>query len=197
MYVEATTRPSLLLRMRNLSDRTAWNTFIEVYGPLVYGYARRRGLQDADAAEVTQEVLTQVSQSIGSFDYEPQRGTFRGWLGAIARSKVCKLMRRRKQAKQAGGEDVLSELEASDADTLWDEQCKQHLLHLAMRRIRPRFEDATWQAFELAWLHDESADAVARKLKCDVQFVYVAKSRVLKKLREEVCELADDTAILS
>ena len=196
MYVEASTRPSLLLRMRNLDDRSAWETFIEIYGPLVYGYARRRGLQDADAAEVTQEVLTQVSQSIGSFDYQPQRGSFRGWLGSIARSKVCQLHRRRKNAIQPAVDDALDEAISADSDTLWDEQCRQHLLHLAMRRIRPHFEDATWRAFELAWLQDEPAEAVARELSSDVRFVYVAKSRVLKKLREEVCALAEDAAII-
>ena len=197
MYVEATTRPSLLLRMRDLNDGVAWNTFIEVYGPLVYGYARRRGLQDADAAEVTQEVLTQVSQSIGAFNYQPERGKFRGWLGAIARSKTCQLLRRRKDKIQSGNDEMLNDVETSGSDTLWDEQCQQHLLHLAMRRIRPRFEESTWRAFELAWLQDQPADVVSKQLACDVQFVYVAKSRVLKKLREEVCELADDTAILS
>lgn len=196
MYVEASTRPSLLLRMRNLNDRSAWETFIEIYGPLVYGYARRRGLQDADAAEVTQEVLTQVSQSIGSFDYQPQRGKFRSWLGAIARSKICQLQRHRKNAVQPTGDDTLDDTASAGGDTLWDEQCKQHLLHLAMRRIRPRFEDDTWRAFELAWLNDEPAEEVARKLVCDVRSVYVAKSRVLKRLREEVCLLAEDTAIL-
>ena len=196
LHVEASTRPSLLLRMRNLGDRSAWGTFLDTYGPLVYGYARRSGMQDADAAEITQEVLCQVSRSIGTFNYQPQRGKFRGWLGAITRSKISQWRRRHRDPVQTGDDAALKEIVAIQADTTWDEHCNQHLLHLAMHRIRPNFQRDTWRAFELSWLEDRPAEEVAQALSCEVKFVYVAKSRILKRLREEVCHLAEDVAII-
>ncbi len=197
MYVESPTSESLVRRIRNLKDRCAWEQFAKTYGPLVYGYARRRGLQHADAAEVTQEVLCQVSQSIGSFDYQPQRGRFRGWLGAIARSKICQLQRRQRGVIQPKSQRALDVAASGNADAVWDEHFNQHILQLALRRIRPRFSKQTWRAFELAWIHDHPADCVAQMLSCDTSFVYVAKSRVLRRLREEVCELVQDSAIIS
>jgi len=78
------TRPSLLVRIRDLKDGQAWSQFVKIYSPLIYRYARRCGLQDADAADVTQEVLRKVSRSIGQFEYDRQKGSFRGWLISVA-----------------------------------------------------------------------------------------------------------------
>ena len=83
-----TTRPSLLLRLRNPRDDEAWRVFVETYTPLVYGYCRRRGLQASDVSDVTQEVMVQVSHSIRDFSYQPERGRFRDWLGTLTRTKL-------------------------------------------------------------------------------------------------------------
>jgi RNA polymerase sigma-70 factor (ECF subfamily) len=82
-----TTRPSLLVRIRDPQDSQAWTQFVEVYAPLVYGFARKHGLQDADAADVTQDVLRAVAGAAGRLEYDPQRGSFRGWLLTIVRNK--------------------------------------------------------------------------------------------------------------
>src|SRR5882762_6857982 len=82
------TRPSLLLRIKDAQDDDAWTTFVEVYAPLVYRYCRRNGLQDSDSADVAQEVLAQVARSIRQFEYDPGRGRFRDWLGAVIHSKL-------------------------------------------------------------------------------------------------------------
>ena len=82
------TRPSLLVRIRDARDREAWGQFVEIYAPLVYDLARRRGLQDADAADLTQEVLRSVSGAIGRLDYDPARGTFRSWLFTVTRNAI-------------------------------------------------------------------------------------------------------------
>src|SRR4051794_5276284 len=83
------TRASLLLRLRDRRDETAWGEFIELYGPLVYGYARKQGLQDADAADLGQEVLGAVVAAIGRLEYDKALGSFRNWLFTIVRNKLA------------------------------------------------------------------------------------------------------------
>jgi RNA polymerase sigma-70 factor (ECF subfamily) len=91
------TRPSLLVRVRNASDADAWRTFVAVYAPVVYRYARRQGLQDADAGDLTQEVMSELSRAIRDFTYQPERGRFRSWLRTIARRKLWQFQRRRRR----------------------------------------------------------------------------------------------------
>src|SRR3954452_21808877 len=91
------TRPSLLVRIRDARDREAWGQFVEIYAPLVYDLARRRGLQDADAADLTQEVLRSVSSAIGRLDYDPARGTFRGWLFTVTRNAINTFLESRRK----------------------------------------------------------------------------------------------------
>src|SRR5262245_44373845 len=100
------TRASLLVRLRDPRDGDAWRLFADTYVPLVYGHLRRHGLQEADAADVAQEVLTQVARSIGGFDYQPERGRFRGWLGAVVRSKLARFFKQQGRAAHAAGGDV-------------------------------------------------------------------------------------------
>src|SRR5689334_632321 len=84
-----TTRASLLLRLRDPEDEAAWREFVELYAALVYNYARKQGLQDADAADLTQEVLRAVAGAVGRLDYDPRRGAFRNWLFTIVRNKLA------------------------------------------------------------------------------------------------------------
>src|SRR6516225_7458404 len=94
------TRASLLVRLRDPSDRAAWAEFVELYGSLVYGFVRQRGLQDADAADLTQEVFQAVAQAAGRWEYDRQKGTFRGWLYAITRNRLARFMHRRSTQPQ-------------------------------------------------------------------------------------------------
>lgn len=193
---EAATSPSLLLRIRDPGDQDAWRTFVDVYGPLVYRHARRRGLQDADAAEVTQEVLFQVSRSIQTFEYRPEQGRFRDWLGTVTHNKICSLRRRQAGAAHAvgdtGKEDGVEVLAAPPKDTQWAEEFYRHLLQTALTRTRPHFEEPTWRAFELLWRDQLPVADVARELGQTVNWVYLAKSRVLHRLQQEVQHLAED-----
>ena len=97
------TRPSLLLRLRDAADAASWQTFAETYAPLIYRHCRRHGLQDADAADVTQEVLDQVVRSIRTFEYRPERGRFRDWLGTVTRHKLARFHRRQGRAAVGAG----------------------------------------------------------------------------------------------
>src|ERR1700693_5395388 len=83
------TRASLLVRLRDPCDGGAWAEFVHLYAPLVYGYLRKQGLQDADAADLAQDVLVAVAGAVGRLDYDPRRGTFRNWLFTVVRRKLA------------------------------------------------------------------------------------------------------------
>src|SRR5947209_8705553 len=108
MTTPPTTRPSLLLRLRDAGDREAWAQFVDVYAPLVYRLARRRGLQDADAADLTQDVLQAVSRGVRHLEYDPHRGTFRAWLYTVARNQVHKFLAARQRRGTPGGDELLA-----------------------------------------------------------------------------------------
>src|SRR5579884_3833208 len=93
------TRASLLLRLRDPQDGTAWQDFVDLYVPVVYGYARKQGLQDADAADLTQDVLCAVAGAVGRLEYDPAKGAFRNWLFTIV---LRKLSNRRHRDRKAG-----------------------------------------------------------------------------------------------
>jgi RNA polymerase sigma-70 factor (ECF subfamily) len=186
------TRPSLLMRLRDAGDAGAWATFVDVYTPLVYGYLRRRGLQDADAADVAQEVMTEVARSIRAFEYQPERGRFRDWLGTLARRRLARFLERQRRGTAAEGEGALGEVAAPQAEPEWADEFNAHLLRAALERVRPHFEPPTWDAFRRVWLDGRAAPEVAAELGQPVEAVYVAKSRVLKRLQEEVLLLAED-----
>src|SRR6476659_5999706 len=84
------TRASLVLRLRDPRDEAAWREFVDLYGPLVYGFLRKQGLQDADAADLGQEVLGAVAGAVGRLEYDPQRGSFRNWLFTVVRRSLTK-----------------------------------------------------------------------------------------------------------
>jgi RNA polymerase sigma-70 factor (ECF subfamily) len=186
----------LLRRIRDPGDTEAWQTFLDVYGPLIYRHGRGRGLQDADAAEVTQEVLLQISRSIGRFEYDPARGRFRDWLGTVTRNKIRRFFRKQAGAiaspSDADEEEALAGAVGAEQDTEWTEAFNVHLLEIALTRIRPHFEEDTWRAFELVWRDGQAPAEAARQLGRKIGWVYLAKCRVLKSLEEVVQELAED-----
>src|SRR5262245_38875395 len=98
------TRASLLVRLRDATDHEAWRQFSRLYAALIYGFARKRGLQDADAADLMQEVLRTVAGAVGGLDYDPGRGSFRSWLFTVTRNKLYNFVSRRKRQDVAGGD---------------------------------------------------------------------------------------------
>ncbi len=189
------TRPSLLLRLRSAEDADAWRTFVETYMPLLYRWCRRAGLQDADAADVSQEALLQVVRSIRRFEYQPQRGRFRDWLALVIRRRLSRFWQQQGRAGVATGDETAQaseQPEAAPADPEWVAEFNAHLLRVALERVRSEFESSTWQVFELTWLAGRPAAEAAAELGLSLPAVYVAKHRVLKRLEEEVLHLAED-----
>ena len=139
-----TTRPSLLVRIRDLQDQHAWSQFVEVYGPVVYGFARKRGLQEADASDLTQEVMRAVAAVASRLDYDPRKGSFRGWLYTVARNKLHDFLVTRGRQCQGSGDTgvqaVLEEQAARQEESLWEEEYQQQLLRWAAPRFsRPGY----------------------------------------------------------
>jgi RNA polymerase sigma-70 factor (ECF subfamily) len=192
-----TTRPSLLVRLRNPQDRLAWEEFVDLYAPLVYGYARKQGLQDADAADLTQDVLRAVAGAAGRLEYDPNRGSFRGWLFTIVRNKLRNFLASRKPGVQgAGGSSAQHLLEQQPArdnpEALWEQEYERRLFRWAAERVRSDFRDSTWQAFWLTAVEGQSAREAAEALGLTVVSVYLAKSRVLARLRQQVEQLQQE-----
>jgi RNA polymerase sigma-70 factor (ECF subfamily) len=190
--VEApTTQPSLLVRLRDPRDATAWTQFVDLYAPLVYGHARRRGLQDADAADLTQIVLRAVASSIGRFDYDPQRGSFRGWLLTIVHRKLCSFLRPRHDHCQGSGDsavrDLLESRAAPEEDySTWDAEFERRVFAWAVEQVRPLVRESTWQAFWQTAVENRPGKDVAAALGLSLGAVYLARSRVMARLRAVV-----------
>jgi RNA polymerase sigma factor (sigma-70 family) len=190
------TRPSLLVRIRDVRDAAAWREFVRLYAPPVYGFARRRGLQDADAADLTQEVLRSVAGAAARLDYDPRRGTFRGWLFTVVRHKVHDFTaRQRRQLRGSGDTRVqvwLEEQAVAEDEAVWNAEYERTLLDRACAEVRTDFEPRTWQAFWQTAMEGQKARDVAACLGMSVAAVYMAKSRVTATLRRRLRALRED-----
>ncbi len=194
----AATSPSLINRVRRF-ESDAWIRLSALYGPMVYGWCRRAGLQSNDAADAVQEVFRSVFQGIGQFRGAAESqsgGSFRGWLWVITRNQVRLSVRRSAGVPQAvGGTDAqIRFAEHADAATVIDlndsepdaEATQTRLLHRALDLIRGDFNDSTWTAFSRATLQGHSIQEVAAELGLTENAVRQAKFRVLRRLREEL-----------
>jgi RNA polymerase sigma-70 factor (ECF subfamily) len=186
-----TTRASLLVRIRDGRDGLAWSEFVEVYGPLVYAYGRRQGLQDADAADLTQDVLLAVAGAVGDFAYDPARGLFRSLLLTVARTKSNTLHRRlARQVRGSGDSGAAQRLDelpdGGRAEAEWDQECQQRLFDWAVEKVRGEFTEKTWQAFWRTAVEQARPADVATALGLSVGAVYMARSRVTGRMREQV-----------
>jgi RNA polymerase sigma-70 factor (ECF subfamily) len=185
------TRASLLVRLRDPLDGAAWKEFVDLYAPLVYGYARKQGLQDADAADLCQDVLCAVAGAIGRLDYDPQRGSFRNWLFTVVRHRLVS-WRRTERNRPHGGNDTATQhrLEQCPAppegEAEWETEWERSLFHWACEQVRRDVTEATWQAFRRTAMEGHSSKQVAAELGLTVAAVYIARSRVLGRLKELV-----------
>jgi RNA polymerase sigma-70 factor (ECF subfamily) len=185
------TRASLLVRLRRHDDAEAWNEFVEIYQPLVFRMAERCGLQDADAHEVVQEVLSRVARAVPTWKSSGNQGSFRSWLKCVTRNLVIQFFRdRRRWPQTSDNSDVRRLVEAhpspSDDDRWFDLELQRQYFAWAARRLKDRFEPTTWSAFWRTSVDNEPIDQVARQLGVTRGAVYIARSRVMSKLRAAI-----------
>ncbi|MEM8733592.1 MAG: sigma-70 family RNA polymerase sigma factor [Planctomycetota bacterium] len=194
----ALTRKSLLIRLRDIADAEAWEQFVELYSPMLFAFGRRCGLAETEAADLIQEVMGEVVKSIHRFDYDPAIGKFRSWLYRIAKRVIGRMQRKGK--KQLPGDrdtDVPGSLENvadgshTNLERIWDQEYQQQLLRWALERIEHEFRPSTWAAFVGTAIKDEAPGKVAERLEISVGAVYIAKSRVIKRLGEVIRDVDD------
>jgi RNA polymerase sigma-70 factor, ECF subfamily len=182
-----TTNPSLVLRLRDPLDQAAWSEFVQIYRPMIYNLVRRRGFQDADASELTQDVLLVVMRAVKR--WEPDRcGSFRGWLFTIARRVMINFLSSPARRFRGSGRTTLLEQllnqPAREADSqVFDLELKRRRFEWAASRVKERVERATWEAFWQTAVLARPVREVARDLGLNPGTVYVARSRVMHQLR--------------
>jgi RNA polymerase sigma-70 factor (ECF subfamily) len=186
------TRASLLIRLRDRSDQLAWNEFVAVYGPVIYGFARKRGLQDADAADVMQDVLRSVTSAIERLEYDPLHGRFRGWLFTITKNRVLTFLTARKGKARGTGDSNVQSLLSSQPDGRdgleqdWETDYRRSLTSVVMEEVRQEFSEKIWSAFWQTAVEARPVPEVSRSLGMAAGSIYVAKSRVLARVRDVV-----------
>jgi RNA polymerase sigma-70 factor (ECF subfamily) len=183
-----TTPISLLERLHRADEEEAWSRFVQLYTPLLCQWAGRLGLQDADAADLVQDVFTVLVRKLPEFRYDPRK-RFRGWLWTVLLNKWRERARR---AAPAGGPEGLDELAGPDAaDAVGEAEYRDYLIRRALELMQAEFEPTTWQAFWASVVAERPAAAVARELGISENAVYLAKGRVLRRLRRELAGLLD------
>jgi RNA polymerase sigma-70 factor (ECF subfamily) len=164
---------------------------VEVYGPLIYRFCRRRGLQNADARDVVQNVFVAVRRGIARFEYDPGRGRFRSWLGTITSREIGKYRRRLERAGQGDGGGTGTP-DARDNDAVWIVEFNGHVLQAALDRIRSEFAADIWAAFECVWIENRTPAEAAARFQRKPDWVYRSKYRILQRLKAELSFLTAD-----
>jgi RNA polymerase sigma-70 factor (ECF subfamily) len=185
------TSATLLERLRDGRDADAWNRLVELYAPLIRGWAERLNVRGVDADDLVQDVMAVVVRRFPEFVHPEKPGAFRGWLRAIAANCARSMWKNRKFNPVApGGTDFgsyLARLEdpADDFARAWEREHDLHVIRRLLDRIKGDFEGRTWELFGRFVLDGRSAEDVAAEFGTTPNAVYIAKSRVLARLREE------------
>ena len=185
-----TTPVTLLERLRRAPDERAWERLLQLYVPLLFAWARRAGESEHDAADLVQDVLTILVQTLPSFQYDT-KGSFRNWLRTVTLNKLRERRRKLAGAGRVGLDGVAEPEIPDDAERFWDEEYRRELLGRALRLMQTDFEPATWQACWQSVAEGRTAAEVARSLGISENAVYLARCRVLRRLRQELDHLLD------
>lgn len=191
------TRSSLLLRVKNnASDEHAWQEFAELYQPVIIRMAKAKGMQEADAQDLAQQVLVSVHHAIGRWEPRSAETRFRNWLSKITRNAILKALIRSPQDAAVGGSEVreqLAELASSEprlAQSL-QEEVQREIYHRAAEIVQQEVNQRSWQAFQWTTLDEMPIEEAAARLKQTVGSVYAMRSRVMRRLRDVVQSLRE------
>ena len=179
-----TTPVSLLLQLKQPQPQLAWRRFVDLYTPLLFYWARRAGLSAPDDEDLVQDIFALLVAKLPQFDYDSKR-SFRGWLRTVLRNRLCDLQRRHSLGQNPHDEIGVEDL-AAPADDLWDREHRRLLISRAAQIMRTDFHETTWRACWEMTANGRSASEVAQMLGISENAVYVAKGRVLRRLRHEL-----------
>lgn len=191
------TRKSLLVRLKNWGDEESWHEFYKIYEKMIYETALRAGLRSVEAQEVVQETLLSVAKKIAGFDYNPETGSFKGWLLQITRRRIVDQMRKRKPdaAPVVSGIATLSVEQVSDPssrfETLWNEEWHQALLDMARAVVKRKVGARQYRMFDLYVLQQLPLKKVTKTLGVNAAQVYMAKYRITNLLKKELHNLEE------
>lgn len=188
------TTTAMLDALHDPAAAEVWEEFDARYRPVLIGFARNLGMDDADAADVAQETLTRFLEQYRSGKYERDRGRLGAWLVGIARYRVLDV-RRKDRKRPLRGESAMIDLDDEKGLTeVWEDERRKAILRQAMDRLREgsRTDEKTISAFEMLFVHGMTAQAVAEELGMSVQGVYVAKSRIAERLQKIVGQIEQE-----
>ncbi len=192
------TRPSLILQIQDPTNRDAWDAFTQLYRPVIYRLARGRGLQDADADDLTQQVLMSVSRAIPDWRSNPHT-RFRHWLNRIARNAILNVLTRGKNIRSVGGTSFLHAMQnmpqlADDLESQIEHEYQRQLYRRAAEIVRDSVNEDTWLAFLYTVVEGESTETVAARMGKSIGNVHAARSRLMRRLQTVVRELMEADA---
>lgn len=192
------TSESLIVQVRDPSNRAAWLQFEQLYRPVIFRIARAKGLQHADALDLVQQVLISVSSAIDRFEKQHEGVLFRNWLGRITRNAILKALSRRPRDRASGGSDVLDVLNEIPADpeteALINLEYRRELFQRAAQQVRGQSQEVTWLAFEMTELQQISIERAAALLQISTGSVYAARSRIMRRIRNTIQQLEESDA---
>lgn len=185
------TRESLIARLPDHADSAAWEEFVQLYQPLIYGIGRRHGLQPNDASDLVQDVLIAVADCINRFEPDEQRGRFRTWLFRVAKNQsLIRLRKLRRQSRPTLMADTDQWVDPVDATQRGDEEFqvafRRRAFRWAARRVRQTVQEQTWEAFARTAIDCQSPQDVANEMGIDVGAVYLSRSRVMTRMKQQV-----------
>ena len=194
------TRWSLVVRLQDERDEAAWAEFITEYEPFLLTFLQRRGLQDADAQDVAQQVLTAICQSVSRWKPDGRPGAFRRWIATIARNSAIKFLQRKsRQPDSSGGTQFLARMHdvaARTDDVAAQQEYQQAVFAWAVARVRDEFRESTWNAFWETAVNHRPIEDVAQEFTMSTGAVYMARSRVMARLKAQVSRLLNEDAPL-
>lgn len=201
-YDPEATRASLLVRLRDWRDAASWQEFFDIYWSLIYGVARKAGLNDGEARDVVQETLAAVARHMPAFRYDPALGSFKGWLLQTTRWRIADQFRKRLPLAEPPPLDDdtrtspigrLIDPHSQDLDGVWEADWQQNLLEAALDHVKRRIDPEKFQLFDCYVNKEWPAAKVAGTFGVPVEQVYMARHRILELLKQEVERLERET----
>ena len=186
------TRATLIERLKDLGDQASWAEFFETYWALIYGVAVKAGLKPEEAEDVVQDTMIAVAKNLPEFKYDPNIGSFKGWLLTTTRWRITDLLRRRgpvhlmepPKDDDEGGTDGVAMM--PDLENIWNTEWESHVLTTALARARRRLDPKHYQIFDCYVNKKWPPDKVAKLFRINVAQVYLVKNRATDAIKNEV-----------